>query len=277
MFDKMEVSDFDLTLSEVLLVHRNRLVEGFRFNDYRGGRRMDGLVLCVSGRGIFEFDGERLSLSAGQMMFLPTGSAYTVTCEDPIPFVHYTVNFRLSSFEPTEGTAAARILSGKRRFICTDGEDGRMKACMEKLLSLWQAKRNGYRIMAKAAVYELLGAYLTGAGRALRDVEGYGKLRAAKHVMDEDFCHDHAISELAALCNLSQTHFRRLWRRVFGITPVAYLRSRRIARARDLLLSGLYSVSDAARESGFDDANYFSRVFRKETGLTPSEYMTSGE
>lgn len=273
MSEWAEVSDFDLSLSEVLLVHRNRFVQNFHFNDYRSGRRMDGLVLCVSGRGIFDFDGERQELLAGQMAFLPSGSAYAVRCEDARPFVHYTVNFRLSGFEAAEGTAAWQILSGERRFVCNDGEDGRFEACMERLLSLWQAKRNGYRVMAKAAVYELMGLYLASAGRALRDGEGYGKLRAAKRLLDEDFCHDHDVPELASLCGLSQTHFRRLWQRVFGMAPTAYLRSRRIARARDLLLSGLYSVSEAAREVGYDDANYFARVFRQETGTSPSEFM----
>lgn len=272
-----EVSDFDVTLSEVLLVHRNRFVEGFSFHDYRGGRRMDGLVFCVSGQGVFDFGNERLTLMAGQMMFLSEGSAYSVTCESPEPFIHYTVNFRLSAFDAGEGTAAAQILSGERYFICADHEDGRLEAVMSRLLSCWQAKRNGYRVTAKALIYELLSTYLTSAGRALRDGEGYGKLRAAKRIMDEDFCHDHSVSELARLCGLSETHFRRLWHRIFGVTPTAYLRSRRLARARDLLLSGLYSVSEAARESGFDDANYFSRVFRKEVGTSPIDFIKNND
>ncbi len=276
MSEYIEVSDFDITLAEVSLVHRNRFVEGFHFNDYWGGRRMDGLVFCVSGRGFFDFDGDRLTLEAGQLLFLPSGSAYSVGCEEREPFVHYTVNFRLADYEPREG-AVADILSGTRRFVCADREDGRIEACMERLLSTWQTKRNGYRVAAKAAVYELLATYFSGAGRALRDGEGYGKLRAAKQVMDEDFAHDHSVSELAGLCGLSETHFRRLWRRVFGVTPVAYLRARRIARAKDLLLSGLYSVSEAAHEVGFEDANYFSRVFRREMSITPGEFIMNGD
>ena len=271
----MEMSDFDLTVTEVLLVHRNRFVEGFRFNEYQSGRRMDGLVFCVSGQGIFDFEEQKLTLSAGQMLFVPSGSIYSVTCEAADPFIHYTVNFRLSAFDAAAESAICQILSGERCFICADGTDGRLEACFERLLSLWQVKRNGYRVMAKSAVYELLGLYLAGAGRALRDGEGYGKLRAAKHEMDGDFCHDHAIPHLAELCGLSETHFRRLWHRVFGISPTAYLRARRIARAKDLLLSGLYSISEAAREVGFDDANYFSRVFRQETGVSPSEFLKS--
>lgn len=270
----VEISDFDFSIAEVLLVHRNRFVEGYCYHGYRSGRRMDGLVLCVSGRGFFDFEDGRVELRAGQMLFLPMGSSYSVSCAVSESFVHYTANFRLSDVDAPEETAAALILDGKHRFVCEDGEDGYFSSCMERLLSLWQAKRNGYRVMARAVLYELLGRYLSGAGRMLRDGEGYGKLRAAKRVMDEDFCHDHGVPELAALCELSETHFRRLWQRVFGMSPTAYLRSRRIARAKDLLLSGVYSVSEAAREVGYADANYFARVFRTETGLTPSEFMS---
>ena len=269
----MEVLDFDFQIAEVLLVHRNRFVEGYCYHGYRGGRRMDGLVLCVSGRGVFDFDDGRVELAAGQMMFLPAECSYSVWCAESEPFVHYTANFRLSGIEAAEGTAAALILGGDHRFVCADGEDGYFSSTMERLLSLWQVKRNGYRVMAKSVIGELLFRYLTGAGRELRDGEKYGKLRAAKRVMDEDFCHDHGIPELAALCDLSETHFRRLWHRVFGVSPTAYLRARRIARARDLLLSGVYSVTDAAREVGYDDANYFARVFRAEVGLSPTDFM----
>ncbi len=276
MLEYMEVTDFDICLSDVILVHRNRFVEGFGFYDYRSGRRTDGLVLCVSGCGFFDFGGEGLVLRAGQALFLPKDSAYSVSCREQAPFIHYTVNFQLNGYEPEEG-AVAEILRGSRRFVYEDGGDGRMGAVMERLLSVWQAKRNGYRVIAKAAVYELLAQYLTGVGRAFRDREGYRKLRTAKRIMDEEYCCDLPVGELATQCGLSETHFRRLWRRVFGMTPTAYLRGRRVARAKDLLLSGLYSVSEAAHEVGFDDANYFSRVFRKETGLSPSEFLPLGE
>lgn len=269
----MEVADFDFNIAEVLLVHRNRFVKDFCFHGYRGGRRMDGLVFCVSGRGIFDFDDGRVELAAGQMLFLPTDSSYSVTCTGGEPFVHYTANFRLADTEAAEDTVAALILGGGHRFVCRDGEDGYLSSCMERLLSLWQAKGNGYRVMARSVICELLWRYLTGAGRELRDGEKYGKLRAAKRVMDEDFGHDHGVPDLAALCGLSETHFRRLWHRVFGVSPTAYLRARRIARARDLLLSGVYSVSDAAREVGYGDANYFARVFRTETGISPSAFV----
>ena len=49
--------------------------------------------------------------------------------------------------------------------------------------------------------------------------------------------------------------------------------NKRILKAKDLLLSGEYSVSDTAREVGFDDASYFSRLFRQRTGYSPSEFL----
>ena len=272
MWDIIEVADFDAQIGQVLLVHRNRFVKSFRFSDYRDGRRMDGLVFCVSGRGIFDFGDHRLELLPGQLLFLPAGSAYSVSCEDDDPFIHYTANFILDSYTPRDGTIVSEILSGRHLFVC-EAESDRFTAHLEELLSLWQAKRNGYRLMARSILTELLFRYLTLAGRALRDPDGYGKLRAAKKLLDEDFRHDHDIPELSALCGLSETHFRRLWRRLFGSTPSAYLRARRMQRARDLLLSGLYSVSEAAREVGYSDPNYFARIFRQETGITPTEFM----
>ena len=44
-------------------------------------------------------------------------------------------------------------------------------------------------------------------------------------------------------------------------------------RARDLLLSGQYSVAETAREVGYSDPNYFTRLFRARIGVSPSDFM----
>ena len=72
---------------------------------------------------------------------------------------------------------------------------------------------------------------------------------------------------------MSVTSFRRMFTKLFAMPPVEYRMNKRILRAKDLLLSGQYSVSEASREVGFTDPNYFTRVFRAREGVSPSEFI----
>jgi two-component system response regulator YesN len=80
------------------------------------------------------------------------------------------------------------------------------------------------------------------------------------------------ISELAALSGVSDTYFRRLFLETYGERPLDYLNRLRIGYARELLISGYYSTTEVALRSGFSDPKYFSTVFKRITGETPTEF-----
>ena len=78
--------------------------------------------------------------------------------------------------------------------------------------------------------------------------------------------------QMAELCHLSPTHFRRLFRAVYRTTPNAYLLNLRLENAKYMLHSPTATVAEIARSVGFRDVNYFTRFFKNHTGLTPLKY-----
>lgn len=78
------------------------------------------------------------------------------------------------------------------------------------------------------------------------------------------------VENLAQYCGFSTDHFSRSFKNKFGIRPANYIQSRRIARAQFLLLSTQDSLKQIAENSGFKNASYFSRTFKKITGNTPA-------
>ncbi|MBW7461479.1 helix-turn-helix domain-containing protein, partial [Paenibacillus sepulcri] len=75
----------------------------------------------------------------------------------------------------------------------------------------------------------------------------------------------------------SETHFRERFRSRYGIWPLEYLTSVRLGAARRLLLVSGRSVREVAHRVGYRDEFYFSRLFRKHTGVTPSQYARNKE
>lgn len=78
--------------------------------------------------------------------------------------------------------------------------------------------------------------------------------------------------EVAQAIGLSENYLSQIFRQELGITPWEYLNRYRIKIAKELLLQTEESVSMIATRIGFEDPSYFGRVFRKVTGLSPSEY-----
>ena len=80
------------------------------------------------------------------------------------------------------------------------------------------------------------------------------------------------IEQYAASRNMSTCWFIRNFKRYNGITPMKYILSIRISNAQHLLETTSYHVNEIADIIGYDDPLYFSRLFRKQVGFSPSEY-----
>lgn len=81
-----------------------------------------------------------------------------------------------------------------------------------------------------------------------------------------------SVREIAALCNVSEVYFRRLFKDYSGLTPTQYRAAAKLHRAKGYLKQDTFSVSEIARLLGFDDVSYFIKFFREQTGLTPNQY-----
>ena len=81
-----------------------------------------------------------------------------------------------------------------------------------------------------------------------------------------------SISQIADACNISHEHLTRCFRKETGQTPLQYLTKLRIEHALSLLLNTSDSIEQIAMNCGFQNGNYFAKVFRKYMQCTPEEY-----
>lgn len=81
-----------------------------------------------------------------------------------------------------------------------------------------------------------------------------------------------SLNDLAASSGFSGQHLNRIFRSVLGVTPLRYLARLRLDRAASLLTDSQLTIRAVARDVGFDDPYYFSRLFRARFGRSPSEY-----
>lgn len=82
------------------------------------------------------------------------------------------------------------------------------------------------------------------------------------------------IEQLAKLCNLSLSSFKREFRKEFDDSPTNYINTQRLEKAKELLSISDLLISEIAYEIGFQDSLYFTRIFKNKIGVPPSTYRT---
>ena len=108
-----------------------------------------------------------------------------------------------------------------------------------------------------------------------RDVEDlHRRLLRARDAMDRAYAEPLDVKAVAAVAFISEAHFIRTFRSVFGETPHRYLQRRRVERSMFLLRETDRSVTDICMDVGFTSLGTFSRMFREIVGETPSKYRT---
>ena len=90
--------------------------------------------------------------------------------------------------------------------------------------------------------------------------------------MDRGYAEPLDVRTVAAVAHVSEAHFSRCFRAVFGETPHRYLQRRRVERSMFLLRETDHSVTDICFDVGFSSLGTFSRTFRDIVGETPSRY-----
>ncbi len=98
------------------------------------------------------------------------------------------------------------------------------------------------------------------------------RMQGVKRFIERHAFEQIRIADIAASAHLYPFALIRDFRRAFGITPHAYLNQCRISEAMRLLRHTKVTMDDVAARTGFQDAAYFSRAFRRATGMTPSMF-----
>lgn len=213
-----------------------------------------------SGAVLYHFGEKKILCETGSMMFTPKGSSYTAVCQTP---EHSYTSIHFEGDFPTPPSPACFSLERfpEAEFIG------------ECFTDLWNFGTTGEKYRCYSLFYSLLSHVAEMASGDEINREKFRVIEPAveymkKHLFDCDL----KVERLHRLCGISTTHFRNLFIKRFSVSPQNYILSKRISHARALLHNGDFSsISEVALSSGFADPLYFSRVYKKAYGLSPSK------
>ncbi len=101
------------------------------------------------------------------------------------------------------------------------------------------------------------------------------RILTAKEYMDKNYIDTNCLDNAIKISGLTSRRFGELFRINFNATPNRYILKRKIQHSKELLTTQTLSIGKIAELCGFSDVYYFSKVFKNETGISPSKYISS--
>lgn len=222
--------------------------------------------IILKGRGTVIVDGRRAELKAGEMFTLWPGHEFNYFEDTQENWEFYWLHL--------EGT-------GTRQFVeaCGFREDNLLFApsdshgvirLLEEIYRLLQEKNPSgqYEILANLYRLPLYCRWPDESG-GKREVRSLPEVLTIIETMLPRRIN---VNELCALFGISRVTLFRRFTQEMGVTPIEYINGRRLAKAKELLLTTPYSLATVARMAGYSNEKYFFKIFKITEGLTPTTY-----
>lgn len=226
-------------------------------------RPNNGLIYISCQKAVFYPEGEKpIVASAGDVVLLPAGSYYRVTFtnDTDAQYASILVNFDLinESGEKLSLGETLQLLPQKMEW----GE------AFARMAYIYRSRIYPHLELQSELCRFFLGLQKQSNRKALSPIT-----RVQDHI-DRHLSQPLSLPELAKLAGMSETVFRRHFKQHTGKSPIAYILSAKVQKAKELLYIQDLTLDEVSEVLGFCDTAYFCKVFKKQTGITPTQYRT---
>ena len=237
------------------------------------GRLDFQLLYIASGRAHFHFDGKEQIVTAGHMVLYrpkePQKYEYYGEDQTEVYWVHFTGG------DVTNILRSYGIPKDKHVFYCGKGLDyqNHFRLMIQEL----QMCREHFEEMLEMhlrQIFVMIHRHFESSAK-LNNSQIAEDIDAAAMYFNEHYNEEISIEYYAETYHMSTSWFIRNFKLYTGFTPLQYILSIRIYNAEALLKSNQYNVTEISSIVGYENPLYFSRIFKKVKGVSPSEYRKS--
>ncbi|MDX1692548.1 MAG: AraC family transcriptional regulator [Ketobacteraceae bacterium] len=258
---------------------RHLFVEGLGYYPQAAGHVMERqqhddclIIYCVKGRGQLQITNPApldFSVKEGDLILLPKGVSHRYRASRHDPWTMYWAHF--------SGTSAMayleHLMPTSSSYVVPLGIHPRLVADFENLLSV---QRTGYQFSRFLYASNLLAQLLTYAAVLVPKMGpqsgSYVDLDKIHALMEQHLSRHLDLETLARSANLSKYHFSKKYKELTGQSPIQHFLHMKMERACYLLDISGESITAVSESLGYDDPQYFSRLFKKVIGISPRDY-----
>ena len=222
----------------------------------------------LEGKGIYKTDGHIYHLGAGDAFLIRPNNLIYYEADKYHPWTYTWIGFQGIKMEQY----LKRTSLLETPFFHYDKDD-RVRLCHEKMFEAYKLPSNR-DLMMNSIMYEYLylladkfpRKYISPKEKKISYVE------EALRYIENNYDGTVNIQVIADHLNIERTYLYRLFKTITGTSPQEYLLDYRVRQACTLLKNTDLPINDIARSVGYEDALYFSRLFKQKKGQTPTQY-----
>ena len=239
------------------------------------------LLVVLRGALKLQKDESVLKLTNGNILLLDPGASFNASGQEA-----ECLSLAVSSSYMLDCAVRTRMVSEGNSIAFRTSKiesDKRLLSVMRDLARELEDEEAGQQIIIAALVEQILVHLLRRYTNVRRSQElelsRVGlidrRIRRAVELMHARLDQDLALEEIAGAAHLSPYHFSRLFKKLTGATPHAYLASLRTAQAQILLADTDLSITQVSARVGYASPSHFTKSFRQTTGLTPRAFRAA--
>ncbi len=244
------------------------------------------IIIIIAGSGIHKTKFSRYRLTAGDVIIIPRNGSHGYPEVDDLELMNVLFDpkqlplpmldlYKLPGYNALFGLE--NDFFEQNRFYPKFHLDENSFDTISHLLRIMRQESEnptpGYRCCQMGYFMALLGNLCRLYTKNLESVhEPLLNMGSIISYLNSNYSKDINLSDILRKAGMSKSAFMRKFKQATGTTPIDYLIQLRVTKASCLLQETSLSISEIAYKSGFTDSNYFSRTFRKVTGLTPREF-----
>jgi AraC-like DNA-binding protein len=226
------------------------------------------LTYVVAGKGVYWVNRAETRVSAGDVVYIPPGSLREAQTSHETPMEVYAINF-IAARGVTESGFALPFDT-----VTRIGHDPKVIGLFKQLTRVWMEREDLYRIDARALTMLVINELLRRLFRDRMFKPIDLRIESIKDFINENYQTELTVPLLAEKTGLCPVYLGALFMRYEACSISEYINKIRVNHALEILRTERLSVKETAYVCGYSDAFYFSRIFKKYTGVSPSQVKT---
>lgn len=223
-------------------------------------REYDGFVLITDGHGYaVNGNGERFSVESGDMLILNRNDSYEIHCQSDCSYITsaYSLSFDCGEEYANRLPFVVRL-------------SNKQISRVREICNVWQSREWDSYTLCRIGIIKL---YLELIRQTVKVQNADNDILCATEYIHKNFKKNFSGEDISSACSVSASYLRTKFLKQTGQTITEYRDRLRISAAKEMLESGIFSVTEISNELGYCDVYHFSKVFKKHTGVSPRGYM----